>query len=278
MHRDPTVDVTDDGADAAFDEAWYLKAYPDVAMAIEAKIVKSALEHYLRHGKAEGRKPFSDPGIINKRPPITLLHIPKTAGTSVRAAFERAGLAVFIGKRDFQFENETHGNVDLISGHFGYRQAKAVGGDIITILRDPIDRFLSYYYHLRILYENGEDINARSQLAHKYSLDHFSDMMDEGNLLIDQYNSATWQILRGVSLEDRSAFRTEIAATDEKLLRMAINNLETFKIVGFQDAMEDFRTKVRHTYRINLELNRENENLIREYRENISFRTIKKNL
>jgi hypothetical protein len=40
------------------DEAWYLKQYPDVAEAIQKKIVNSAKEHFLNDGYFEGRIPF----------------------------------------------------------------------------------------------------------------------------------------------------------------------------------------------------------------------------
>lgn len=41
-----------------FDEEWYLRRYPDVARAIEEGRGKSGLEHYLAHGRSEGRLPL----------------------------------------------------------------------------------------------------------------------------------------------------------------------------------------------------------------------------
>jgi hypothetical protein len=41
-----------------FDDGWYLSAYPDVANALQAGAISSALEHYLLHGRAEGRQPL----------------------------------------------------------------------------------------------------------------------------------------------------------------------------------------------------------------------------
>ena len=40
-----------------FDEDWYLRQYPDVADAISRGKVPSALAHYERHGRSEGRQP-----------------------------------------------------------------------------------------------------------------------------------------------------------------------------------------------------------------------------
>jgi SAM-dependent methyltransferase len=43
-----------------FDEQWYLKRYPDVAKAIAAGSVRSALAHYQAHGIKEKRQPAPD--------------------------------------------------------------------------------------------------------------------------------------------------------------------------------------------------------------------------
>lgn len=52
--------ITNDNLVASpFDEQWYLRRYPDVALAIERGKVPSALEHYNRHGRDEGRHPTS---------------------------------------------------------------------------------------------------------------------------------------------------------------------------------------------------------------------------
>lgn len=42
-----------------FDEAWYLNRYPDVARAVRSGEIPSGYQHYIRHGKAEGRLPCS---------------------------------------------------------------------------------------------------------------------------------------------------------------------------------------------------------------------------
>lgn len=50
---------TDQG-EINFDEEWYLLAYPDVARAVAAGEVGSGLQHYLAHGRQEGRKPRAE--------------------------------------------------------------------------------------------------------------------------------------------------------------------------------------------------------------------------
>lgn len=48
--------ASDDGAEA-FDEAWYLASYPDVAEAVSRGDFASARAHYLGYGRKEGRLP-----------------------------------------------------------------------------------------------------------------------------------------------------------------------------------------------------------------------------
>jgi hypothetical protein len=45
-------------ANVDVDDAWYLDQYPDVAQAIEDKILNSALEHYCQSGYFEHRMPY----------------------------------------------------------------------------------------------------------------------------------------------------------------------------------------------------------------------------
>ena len=49
-----------------FDADWYTRVYADVASAIEQRRVRSALDHYLRYGRAEGRLPRPPEQAINR--------------------------------------------------------------------------------------------------------------------------------------------------------------------------------------------------------------------
>lgn len=44
-----------------FDEDWYLATYGDVKAAVAAEIFPSGRDHYLQHGRAEGRQPLPEP-------------------------------------------------------------------------------------------------------------------------------------------------------------------------------------------------------------------------
>lgn len=46
----------DEQSEIEFDEAWYLSRYPDIAKAVQSGRWPSGLDHFLRHGRDEGRK------------------------------------------------------------------------------------------------------------------------------------------------------------------------------------------------------------------------------
>ena len=71
---------------------------------------------------------------------IVHLHIPKTAGTSLRTAFEqqfRDHLRVFPHWDEAKIAAAAPQDYDFYSGHIGFNTAKRLGGDIVTVFRHP---------------------------------------------------------------------------------------------------------------------------------------------
>lgn len=56
--RTDLADLLELAFDGMVDERWYLKRYPDVAVAIRKGQVKSASQHYFQAGIYEGRVPY----------------------------------------------------------------------------------------------------------------------------------------------------------------------------------------------------------------------------
>jgi hypothetical protein len=96
---------------------------------------------------------------------MLFMHIPKTAGTSLRVALESAypggermylyppaDLDGAVAPRDFRSlpEDERH-RPSLIVGHFGFgvHQHARQPARYVTMLRDPLDRVVSLYYHYK---------------------------------------------------------------------------------------------------------------------------------
>jgi hypothetical protein len=90
-----------------FDEAWYLKTYPDVAAAIP-KYFASGWDHYDKAGRAEGRKPY--PPIS---PPVPPVEPPKEWVPADQYANRAIARAVFA-------QNQSYSQIIMIDGQNGF--------------------------------------------------------------------------------------------------------------------------------------------------------------
>jgi len=100
----------------AFDEAFYLEANPDVRAAVEDKIFRSGYEHYVRHGKAEGRLP-TRPAVAPVPAPTPL---PKTQWFPAESYLSETDLVSDVVKWNFEWAV----NVDGARVHDGFGPAK----------------------------------------------------------------------------------------------------------------------------------------------------------
>jgi hypothetical protein len=86
-------------------------------------------------------------------PPVFFLHIPKTAGTSVRAILQNrfAQSECLFNVQMARFHAEDPNRYRLVSGHVGIEYADRFDRPpiVITFLRDPIERAVSAYYFQR---------------------------------------------------------------------------------------------------------------------------------
>lgn len=89
-------------------------------------------------------------------PKIIFLHIPKTAGQSVHAALENAygAEAVCPARVNDQLRRYTIAELNryrVFSGHLDWAMLDCIQGPkyVFTILREPMDRILSFYFFLR---------------------------------------------------------------------------------------------------------------------------------
>jgi len=177
---------------------------------------------------------------------ILHLHIPKTAGTALRTAFQNATgarFAIFPHYDERLYQQAVPDEFDLFSGHFGFDTASAIGGRMVTVLRDPVDRFASVYFFWRQLHDRGVERNRKTALAVNYDLHEFAKIRDEQLLAEEFVNRATWQLASGSSVAHRAALH-DAGVTEQQLLDRARANLGRFAAVGFQDDIAPFNDAI----------------------------------
>jgi hypothetical protein len=208
---------------------------------------------------------------------ILHLHIPKTAGTALRSAFKKGAngtLRIFPYYDERQYADIDASQYDFFSGHFGFKTATRIGGQVITVLRDPVDRFLSVYYFWRQLSQTGVEKSPKTMLAGKYALGEFVKIKDEPLLLEAFYNTMTWQIAHGSSLALRRELR-EMGKTDDEVLQLALSNLSTFSLIGVQERLTLFEKAVERQFSVALRIRRQNVTAARPAVKDISAATLR---
>jgi hypothetical protein len=191
---------------------------------------------------------------------IVQIHIPRTAGTAIRGAFARVfgGNRIHLAGPHAKFGEIDRNLYDVFSGHFGYSRGTQIEGDLVTVLRDPVDRLLSYYYTLRRFRAAQSEMSHRTQLAHSYKLCDFVHLCDDPHLIEDLFNTMTWQIAFGSTQQERMELKSSGCFSDDTLIQMAMDNLTRFRLVGFQENIDLFAREIAKLYSIEFTVMREN--------------------
>ena len=174
--------------------------------------------------------------MTERRQPIVVLHIPKTAGTSLRRLIQEnypSEDIYYIYGEDSQFTTlkdfnkltiEEKSNYKIFMGHIPFNQKlfAHLQPTYITMLRNPIDRVLSYYHHVM----QREEWKEKNISLLKY-IENSND---------SQLSNHQTRMLTGFPK----------VPIDEMQLEIAIKNLEShFTIVGiteyFREAAEALR-------------------------------------
>jgi hypothetical protein len=211
---------------------------------------------------------------------IVHVHIPKTAGTALAEAFKQAygeRLRIYPILYESEYGQIGYSEFNFFGGHIGFKiaseVANAVNGDLITVLRDPVDRYVSDYYFLRQQYISGEARNHKTYLAGNYDLDQFVQITDEPILQKEFLNRTTWQLAYSHRLELRQDL-IDAGIGDDDLVRLAIANLRQFAIVGTQSDMASLAKAVRRRYDVKLLIGRVNVTASRVAKSDLTSKTL----
>lgn len=168
-------------------------------------------------------------------PKVTIVHIPKTGGNSVLHALERTypapSRAPFIMGAT-RPEPETLGRYSLVAGHFGYAYAKRLDGRMITMLREPVSRVLSFFRFWKSFPEGSREHAAVDGL-------NLREYLESGHpsVTTEVRNTQAWQIAHDNLLASR---RDLGEMSDERLLDLAKARLDEFALVGVTEDMGGF--------------------------------------
>lgn len=181
------------------------------------------------------------------------LHIPKTAGTSLRESIALAHPELNVAQVIEPITEPLPEDTDVMSGHISYDDAMVFGDRIVTVLRHPVDRFVSIYFFWRELYAKGIETTRKASMAHHLSLLEFARAMDEPELCSELYNRMSWQLHSNYRLLKRFKQRCAGVNSTQALVDGAVANLRRFPVVGFQDRYGDFVTAVNDRFDLKIE-------------------------
>lgn len=190
---------------------------------------------------------------MRQRDKYVILHIPKTAGTSLHAVlqqlFKERNVSPLFGAYKLSIkEANILGKYQMICGHISWRDANEFYAErkIITFLREPLDRCVSWYYYAKsrdidyvIPMGDIKYINSPKEaisLAKHLDIDDFF-QQNHPHILQNISNRQAWQIGDHADIDNR-------IMSEETILNKALNNIEAIDFVGFAETFNQDVSKM----------------------------------
>lgn len=184
-------------------------------------------------------------GSISSTTCIFFLHNMKTAGTTLRNYLaniyqpEERYMAASLADL-FHFSRltpEEAGQLKLVVGHFPFGSHRPLFTDFayFTLLREPIDRVISFYYHRR---RSPQEVDYR--------------WINENNISLEEYVAAanSKETDNGqVRRISGQGMRPDFGSCSREMLAQAQSNIKRhFALVGLQERFKETLTRLQHTF------------------------------
>jgi hypothetical protein len=163
-------------------------------------------------------------------------HIPKTGGTALRVYLvDQLGdqhVSPAIAGLQLADANVRWGDMRAVSGHFCVRWGDRLPKDRfnLTVLRDPIDRFLSEFYFVK-RHNSGRLLNSRAQML---DLDAYLEALTPSDCE-DALVQIGMLFPLGGSLSE-----TPVKLSVNDKVAAAMRAIEDFQLIGVQEELDDF--------------------------------------
>ncbi len=188
---------------------------------------------------------------------LYFLHIPKCAGTTFRAFledhFEGTRICPHVGVLEEVIARPPSelAQYRLIAGHHGWFLHRLLEAPpvVITVLRDPVARAISHFYHQRNRHETWLHDIIRDWTFEQYVHDPLgiSELTNFQTryLALDRIQEDYWE---HSPIRDRDNEALVAKYSDPRLLERAIARLEGMPAFGFVERLEDTMRLVAHTF------------------------------
>lgn len=167
---------------------------------------------------------------------IVFTHVPRTGGTSIRAFIsERVARHAFMDAlSDFAFVNDAElAGYDFVATHCGFGVFRRFPtARRLIVLRDPVERIVSYYYYLRGLEAN---ISYASHYAKSLPLAEFASLSNPA-VRVGVENAQVWHLVEDKNIGFRNRYKQ---FSDGEAVDAAFANLLTYDTIGFYESLRE---------------------------------------